>query len=284
MTAHEELDRHHATDGSAFLRCRSAASERLGTLVLIHGLGESGLCFERIWSAESLASWDLLCWDLLGYGKSSWPAAALALDDHARFLRARLRAAHESGTLAGPVVLVGHSMGGVIATLMCEQRGADDAPLDGVVNVEGNVSLSDCTLSATAAAQSAEVWCRNGQNEAADVLYLEGVEELASRTYYASLKLCDPRTFHLNSRELVDLSRREELALRQAATGVACSYVYGDPGGTGSHSRSLLHDAGIPVHGVRHSGHWPFVDHPDEFLEILSTCITEVVAPSASNA
>lgn len=257
-----------AISGTAFLRHRCDSAQPLANLVFVHGLGESGLCFERIWNDARLAPYRLFSWDLPGYGKSAWTESPTTIPQHAEFLEERLRATLAEDPL--DTILVGHSMGGVIGQLLCEAEATRDTRLvDRLVNVEGNLSLSDCTLSARAAAQSLEVWCRGGHSEAADVLYLEGMHEPASRTYYASLKLCDPRTLHLNSCELVELSRAEELGARLGQLAIPRDYVYGDPGGTGTHSRGLLHEAGVAAHPVTHSGHWPFVDHPDEFLEVL---------------
>lgn len=258
----------HTFSGPAFLRHRCEAAEPRANVVFVHGLGESGLCFEKIWNDPLLAPYRLFSWDLPGYGKSAWTESPTTIPEHAEFLRERLEE-----TLSGDpldTLLVGHSMGGVIGQFLCESETESEAKLvDRLVNVEGNLSLSDCTLSARAAGQSLEVWCRVGQQEAADVLYLEGVHELASRTYYASLKVCDPRVLHQNSCELVELSRGEQLAQRMGRLTIPRDYVYGDPGGTGTHSRGLLHEAGVAAHGVSHSGHWPFIDHPDQFLKVL---------------
>ena len=44
-----------------------------GTIVYIHGLGESGLCFERLIAEPRLDRWHQLAPDLPGYGKSPFP-------------------------------------------------------------------------------------------------------------------------------------------------------------------------------------------------------------------
>ncbi|MFN8558268.1 MAG: alpha/beta fold hydrolase [Dehalococcoidia bacterium] len=78
-------------------------------LVLLHGLGASGrsyLVAQRL--APSVQS---MCPDLLGFGRSPWPAVAYTVADHI----AALDAALDRIAPAGPVTLAGHSTGAVLA-------------------------------------------------------------------------------------------------------------------------------------------------------------------------
>ena len=45
------------------------------TVLWIHGLGESGLCFERLLARPDLADWQHVVADLPGYGRTAWPTA-----------------------------------------------------------------------------------------------------------------------------------------------------------------------------------------------------------------
>lgn len=44
-----------------------------GTVFWIHGLGESGLCFERVLARPELHGFRHLVPDLPGYGRRPWP-------------------------------------------------------------------------------------------------------------------------------------------------------------------------------------------------------------------
>lgn len=80
-------------------------------IILLHGLGANGrswrLVAERL-SGEARA----LCPDLLGFGRSPWPAAAYTVADHLAALEETL---NELVTVPEPVVLAGHSTGAMLA-------------------------------------------------------------------------------------------------------------------------------------------------------------------------
>lgn len=250
----------HRLEVGMFVR-RLAAAEPLGTLLYVHGLGESALCFERLMADPRLASWHHLAPDLTGYGKSLWSSEPLALAEHAARLVELL-----DGAAAGPVVVVGHSMGGVVGTLLAEH-----APhhVRAFVNVEGNISLPDCVYSGQAAKHSLAAWLDHGYGELLDGLYRDQREAAVLRPYCASIQMCDPRAFHRNSRELVELSTAETLPVRMAALECPRIYVFGAPRGTGDHSRSLLSEAGVEMVGIPHAGHWPFLDQQAGFVDEL---------------
>jgi len=122
-----------------FVRTRNAMGAR--ALIYVHGLGESGLCFERFAHHPALAGFRHVIPDLPGYGRSAWPAQAEPLDAVAEHVAGWLAARGE----VAPIV-IGHSMGGVIATRIAARH---PHLVGGVVDVEGNVSLGDCTFSAS---------------------------------------------------------------------------------------------------------------------------------------
>jgi pimeloyl-ACP methyl ester carboxylesterase len=261
-----------AHDDGFFVRSRGGGAANV--VLYIHGLGESGLCFERLMEEARLDGWTHLCPDLLGYGKSPWAAEPLSLEDHARELARWL----EGRRLDGPVVLLGHSMGGVVGLLLCEQR---PDLVRAFLNVEGNISLDDCTFSSRAAAVEPEEFRARGMARLIGAIHADsfGSGQRALRDYFVSLRICDPRAFHKNSVELVTLSRGRhprsgpqgrddpQLAARLAGLPMEAHYILGDPRGTGPRSRALLEAAGVPVSVVPDAGHWPFVDRQPLFVD-----------------
>jgi pimeloyl-ACP methyl ester carboxylesterase len=233
-------------------------------LLWIHGLGESGACFEAIAAHPALAGTAALIPDLPGYGASDRADLDLAgVADHlAAWLRARGSA---------PCVIVGHSMGGVIGVHLAERHPDVVAHL---VDVDGNVSLGDCTYSGRAAAFAADAFVERGFAEMRAFVEDRAVTDLAHRGYAMRIGLADPRTFHRHAGELVAVSTPEDMGARLAALRVPVTYVAGAPGGASARSRELLRAAGVVVVEIEPAGHWPFVDQPDRFAETLAGIIT----------
>lgn len=233
------------------------------TLLYIHGLGESGLCFEGIMTHPRLRDFHHLAPDLPGYGKTPWPPRVPDLQEHALTLEGWIR-----GRDPGPLIVVGHSMGGVIGQLLCE---ASPELVRGFVDVEGNLSIDDCSHSAKIAAYEEQEFVSRARFSYYEALYQSGREDPALQTYYASTRMCDPRVLHRNAHELVELSRGEGLASRLAALEVPRVYLLGEPRGTAERSQALLRQAGIEPRSVGPAGHWPFLDQPEDFVgELLS--------------
>ncbi len=239
-----------------------------GTLFYIHGLGESGLCFERVICDPRLAAWTHVVPDMIGYGKSAWPEQPFSLERHAAgldLLMDRLQ--------LDSVTLVGHSMGGVIGLYLADRR---RTRIEGFVNIEGNISPADCTGSGVAADQSLQEWLDGGfQAFLSDLYDPNDPEDPGSernqvlQAYGASAHMSDPRTFHLNSCDLVRESAEETLAARLAELDLPQIYVYGAPRGTGERSQQLLTDVGIALSPLEPAGHWPYLDQHDAFVDVL---------------
>lgn len=253
----------HHVDSAMHWRRVTAREPRRGTLLYVHGLGESGLSFEALAASAKLAGWNHEIPDLPGYGKSPWTPEPLGLSDHVQRLADWL-----DRRQGEPVVVLGHSMGGVIGLLLCELR---PQHVRAFVNVEGNVSLADCTFSSQAAAYSTQEFVARGFHNLLEHVYRDGLDDPALRTYYPSLRLCDPRQYHRNSRELVEISRTETLAPRQARLELPHIYLLGDPRGTGATSRRLLDAAGVSWRAIAEAGHWPFLDQPAAFVHQLQS-------------
>lgn len=253
--------RESIDDGLVVRRLEPAESEIRGTVLFIHGLGESGLGFERVAAALATSGWRTAIPDLPGYGRSPRAEAPLSLERCAERLDRWLGSRDEG---AEPVV-VGHSMGGVIGQLLCERY-----PARGFVNVEGNVSFDDCGFSRRIAELPLEDFRRDGLPALLDSIYRAGVDDPPLRGYHASLCFCDPAQLHRHSVELVAVSRREELAERMAKLDLPRLYLLGSPRGTAEHSRELLAEAGVEWRGIEEAGHWPFLDQPKRFEVELS--------------
>jgi pimeloyl-ACP methyl ester carboxylesterase len=238
--------------------------QRRGSPVLlwIHGLGESGRCFEAIAAHPALAGTGALIPDLPGYGRSERPPSTASLVEVADHLAGWLAAR------GGPApILIGHSMGGVIGVHLAERH---PQTLAGLVDVDGNVSMGDCTYSARATAHAPDAFLARGFAEMCAYVDERAPDDPAHASYARSIRLADPRTFHRHAADLVDASAPEDMAARLARLTIPVVYLAGAPGGACPRSRELLDGAGVRRVDISPSGHWPFVDQPDAFAAAIA--------------
>jgi len=88
-------------------------------VVLLHGLGSSSQAWQHVLEELRPLPYRVVSFDLLGFGASPKPEwLKYTTDDHARMVIAALRASR----LRGPVVLVGHSMGCLVAARVARLR------------------------------------------------------------------------------------------------------------------------------------------------------------------
>ena len=101
------------SDGLTQRRRHWAAPSPKAAILLVHGIGEHSGRYEHVGNALSDASFDMLSFDQRGFGETAGRRAFVAdfseyTDDVADLLAERRE-------LGVPVVLMGHSLGGLIA-------------------------------------------------------------------------------------------------------------------------------------------------------------------------
>jgi pimeloyl-ACP methyl ester carboxylesterase len=269
--------RRRVRDGLAYRESPAKRAPR-GTLLFVHGLGESGHCFEGLLGERKLEAFCRVAVDLPGYGASPWDHDPRSLPACAELLSRWLL------PLESPIVVLGHSMGGVVGQLLLELPGPHHSKLRAFVDIEGNLSPPDCAFSGPVAAQDGDAFLANGYPSLLERLYQDGARDLALRSYFVSCRLCDPRAYHRHSAELFEVSQREDLAQRLAALTLPKLYVHGSPRGTGARSLALLRDAGVPSIAIDDAGHWPFLDQhdavADTLVEFLDSAYPSAVTPN----
>jgi pimeloyl-ACP methyl ester carboxylesterase len=221
-------------------------------LVYLHGLGCAG---SRDWPpvarSAALQGRASLWVDLVGFGQSERPADfSHDLREQAEFLAVRL------GEEPGPLVLVGHSMGGTLAVLLAECLLREGRPPRGLVLAEPNLRPEDATGSARAAATPVEAFLRGWE---------EWIRQSSSAWYQEDLRLADPLAFHRSAVSLVHhgagmLARFVALPLERKG------YVLGARSDAATHETARqVAAAGIPVATVPDSGHAFSEDDPEGF-------------------
>ncbi|MDB4956732.1 MAG: alpha/beta hydrolase [Myxococcales bacterium] len=231
-------------------------------LVWIHGLGESSTSFES--SVVALPGFTHVLPDLPGYGRSAWPTQVVNLDELASMLAKWLAE-------RPPAIVIGHSMGGVLALLIAER-----APVRAIVDIEGNLSKGDCTFSGKAVVYSREDFAERGLGELRHWIYEMGFPDPPLRGYFAAMSMACPDVFHQHALDLVELSKSEVLAARLAKLSVPALYVAGVPDGICMRSRALLMEHKVRWVGIEKAAHWVYADQPEQFIKEVTAFLQGV--------
>lgn len=262
-------------DGEVIFCRHSPLAREKKTLLFIHGLGESSLCFREAFQCLQGLECNLLAPDNIGYGRSS-----TARDCDYSFRRQVERLQKLLNRLSvESVVLVGHSLGGMLSTLWIGARNEDR--LLGLVNVEGNLFPSDATHSRVATEKFLEL---NGDFEQWRHWYLtefiqklvleEHFNEPAMRRCFASMWFCRPPAFLANAQEIIAQTLPNpdgadtEQARNYAAARIPTCYYWGARSAPPS-TVEWLNQRGLCNLGFQSSGHWPMIDQPEEFYQAL---------------
>ena len=245
-------------DCTLYVRHR-AVGPRLPTVLFIHGLGESGLCFEDAFRQTALDGFNLIVPDLAGYGRSS---SAASYSFEAQIARIGQVLAHfEIGELS----LVGHSLGSDLAILACQSVVPNAAKL---VILEGHLTYSGVFIANQAAAAHErgefDEWWRRGFSE--KIVYEQwGAGSLPVRGYYASLRFARPEAMLENSLELV---RRREFGDIYRGLPMPKLFCYGTKSVT-QPTLDYLAAHNLSSHAFD-GAHWFMLDQPADFYGFLA--------------
>ncbi|MBL9019733.1 MAG: alpha/beta hydrolase [Myxococcales bacterium] len=254
------LGQAHEEHGMVVRRVGRASREGVLEIVWLHGLGERSSCFDA--AVDLLPGFAHVLPDLPGYGDSQPPV--LAEGDSLVATAEHLAGWLTSWPVRSAPILAGHSMGGVLATLVAER-----IPVRGVIDIDGNLTRGDCTFSAEAAGFSLPAFEEGGFDAMRARVVAEGERDAALGGYGAALATANPVVFHRNAVDLVRLSETATLAPRLAALTVPVLFVAGLPGGICAASQRALDEHHLPWVGLEPSGHWPFIDQVQMFASIV---------------
>lgn len=119
------------------LRRWSASAPARGTVLLVHGLGEHIGRYDALAHDLNRQGWHVMGYDQRGHGASGGARGHVAAP-HSLLADLGLLVDHVRTQLPGPLVLLGHSMGGVVAAryaaeALARQPAAWFRPVDGLV-------------------------------------------------------------------------------------------------------------------------------------------------------
>ncbi len=244
------------------------------TIVFIHGIGESGLCFLESFHNSRLDGFNVIVPDLIGFGKSS---RAENLDYTFSQQIVRINGLLDELRVT-KFNLVGHSMGGIIGTQYCKQY--SDRVLS-FVNVEGDLT-SDNRFVVESAIRSDteghfEKWLRNdfAQQQLMSICH----QWPSTVRYLASLNMCESKAFLDSAYEidkLIEPLADEKTAkigktyLELKTRRVFCWGVES----LSDTAREFLDMTNLDNKGFAESFHWVMLDQTDQFYNFLFDFLT----------
>lgn len=117
-----------ARDGLLLHRQNWPLSEPLGTVVLVHGIAEHSGRYAHVARQLQMWGWQVAAYDQRGHGRSGGPRGVLRREDDLLADVATVIAQVRQEAGCGPLVLMGHSMGGLVAGAHVQRLQAGLAP------------------------------------------------------------------------------------------------------------------------------------------------------------
>lgn len=242
-------------------------------VVYLHGLGSSKADFMGALDPAGLPSHLLLALDFPGCGGSPPVRPTPGMEQ-----LATLAATAMEALLPRPPVLVGHSMGGLVALLVAS-RGT--LPIRGLISIEGNLAPEDCFLS-----RRATEWRRRGGSPPSAFLEALMAEqrssELPGHAQYSERapKEVTGDVFVDYSESIVQHSDHGRLLELMLGLEIPRAFVHGAANGDLSYL-PRLREAGVIVESVPASAHFPQYSNPPAFHSAIRRLLSRWEAEGA---
>jgi len=233
------------------------------TIVYIHGLGASKNSFEPCFKLAPFNVYTLAAIDLPGCGESPRiDSFSYSIRDQANLVVTWIE---ELGFTS--LILVGHSMGGVIGLYVAEALGPQ---VKEFFNLEGNLRGRDCVFSGKIASLSMEAFETRGLRQFKQTLreLIKKDPSPGLKTYYENISRSSPRALYLSAVSLVKESREGNLKRRFLNIPTKKWYVFGEAS-VNLYTRKFLDYHRIPYFIVPDSGHFMMDDQPYLFYKML---------------
>jgi len=243
------------------------------TLLFIHGIGESGRSFFDAFGLPQ--SYNIIVPDLLGFGKSQ------KVKDNPDYSFSRqIRIIWEliDRFCLNEIVLVAHSYGGILGTLMCRED--DNHKIRKYLNVEGGIARDTTILSLKAVRALDEFnndmgefghWLREGEFRK---ILLEDNESPSTIKCFDSVTECDPAAFAQTAAEICSRFESEdedgvnEISQDYKDITIPKLYCVGTRPVMES-ARRFLTKNNLECRGFDVASHWLMLDKREEFYSFL---------------
>ncbi|MEF2175864.1 MAG: alpha/beta hydrolase [Candidatus Absconditabacteria bacterium] len=201
-------------------------------LLFLHGLGADKNSFSKIFEDKRFQDFTMIGLDFPGHGMSKY-YENMNIDDLVEITKLFVDKIHLQ-----EITIVGHSMGGLVGLLFCNKY---PNLVNGFVNIEGNLDKTDCRFSGHIARMTIQ----------------EFDKEFGSKH----------RGMRDVSKSMVEYSNNENVYPSFLQLNIPKIFIYGDKS-TITYLNNLQAN-GMKMFKISDSGHFPFVDNPKEFNELL---------------
>ncbi len=238
-------------------------------LILLHGLAANGLCWTAI-ARELEAEYDVIMPDLRGHGKSSAPEHGYRYEDHANDVVGLI-----NGLGISAPVLIGHSMGGLVATVVASH----------FASLIRGLVLADPTF--ISSKQQREVRDSDVADQHRRMLTwsLEDVvQDIRSRHPDRSLSIIETiaRARLATSMSAFDVLTPPNPEYHEfvSSIDVPCLLVIGGAGVVSAELASELRHLNpkLQVVQIKDAGHGIFYDQPDQFSAVVKSFLHSIDA------
>ncbi len=231
------------------------------TVVYLHGLGCSKNDFIEAFSRPELQDYTLVAFDFPGCGYSPYPEdLTLGIDDLVEITHLLISALSIEN-----FVIIGHSMGGLVALLYVERYGEQ---VKGFINVEGNLAPEDCFFSREVA--------QHRFTDFTTILFKNIKHRLAHspnrgfQKYAESLEKASEKAFFDFCPSLAAYSYLRNLLQRYITLKIPKLFVYGSENRTLSYLPTLR-ESGCEMVEIPQSNHFPGYDNPRAYYQAIAS-------------
>lgn len=228
------------------------------TLLYLHGLGCRKDDFSNALQSESLEDYTHIAFDFPGHGESGC-LENLGMDDLVEITNLFVEKLNLHN-----VVLVGHSVGGLIALLFSEKY---PEKVKAFINVEGNLNADDCFFSREVIKHSYEDFLSQGCSEIKRLVAEK--KNIGFEKFSSHLQKINPRAYYDYCPSMTEYSTQGNLVEKFIEMKIPRLFIYGSENAHLVYLKQLR-DSGIQVAEIADSDHWPMHDNPQGFYGVIS--------------
>ncbi|MGI9462690.1 MAG: alpha/beta fold hydrolase [Aestuariivirgaceae bacterium] len=230
---------------------RLAGPETAPPLVFFHAFGDTGHCYQEVFSSDLSERYRLIAVDLWGFGASPARDDVRTLAEFSRALE-RFVLEISSGKSAG---LIGHSIAGSMAVEVAARLGEKIA---GVFSIEGNLTPDDAMFTGKASDfDDPDEFKKCFLND----IWKMGQSSEALRHYYAGARMGDPQTMWHLGRDARRVSEGNRLGEAFRDLSRPAMY-YWSKASTPTATQEWIGQSCIANEVYIDAGHWPMVEQP----------------------